>query len=165
MLCSQCLQRGQEQCTQPGAKCPVRVSGCIFICLSAEALPERCCEGGTLKRSSFFSCLPRCCPGAMWRDSLWPPQFPADGEMDDVLRVQTKDGEQGPTRSCQHSWLRHVPLLQEPNSKLMLPAGPYPFSAVCQPHMPGMRTQRWVSHLHSDFLSLHGTKPVPTTPG
>lgn len=63
------------------------------------------------------------------RDFLWPPQFPADDEMDDVLRVQTKDGKQGPTRSRQHSQPKHVPLLQEPNSKLVLPAGPYPFSS------------------------------------
>lgn len=168
MLWSQCLHRGQQQCTWPGAKCSGTASGCIFIWVSAEALPERCCEGGIPKRSNFLSHVPcRCCPGAMkrWETPLCPPQFPADGETDDVLRAQMTCGRQGPTRSCQHPWPRHVSLLQEPHSKLMLPAGPYPFSALCQPHMPGMRAQRWVSHLHAGFLSLHGTKPVPITPG
>ena len=45
-LCSRCLHRGQQQCTWPGAKCPVAVGGCISIWISAKVLPVRGCEGG-----------------------------------------------------------------------------------------------------------------------
>lgn len=163
-MCSQCLQKTIAKHMARG-QMPWYCE--CFTWVSAEALPERC-EGGAPKRRSFLSCLPcRCCHGAKqrWETSLWPPQIPADGEMDDILREQTKGGKQGPTKSCQQSGPRHAPLLQEPSSKLMLPAAPCPFSAACQPHVPGMGAQRWVNHLHSGFLSLCGTKPAPITPG
>lgn len=92
---------------------PCSCQWCIFIWVSAEALSERSFKGGTPKRSRFWSRLPcRCCHWAMQR--VWPTQFPADGEMDDVLKVQTQGGKQGPTRSCQHSGFRHVPLYKSP---------------------------------------------------
>lgn len=50
---------------------PCSCQVCIFIWLSAKALPERTCKAGTPKRSSFWSHLPcRCCHGAIQR--VWP---------------------------------------------------------------------------------------------
>lgn len=163
MLCSQCLHRGQQQCPRPGPNALLlevgaSSSGSLLKHFQKGVVKEEFQRGAASCHTSHVGVATGLCRGG--RPLLWPPQFPADGEMDDVLRAQTKGGEQRPTRSHQHSQPRHVPLLQEPCPKLLLPAGPYPFSAAWQPHTPQMRAQRWVS-----FLPLHGTKLVPITPG
>lgn len=72
-----------------------------------------------------------------WWDG-WCPQGADQGwEMDSQGHISTLD----PDMSLSYK----SPILQ-------LPAGPYPFSAPCQPHMPQMRAQRWISHLHSDVF-------------